>query len=118
MKKNKIKILSYFVKRLKDNGYVVWKIMDKYNVGDPRRWTILVNPGMESVYITCFVNDEYLDYQPSYTFSDGNTRFNSNLKIKTVSMEVIITHLHENGINGDSDLYKHSDKINTYVNEK
>lgn len=118
MKKNKIKNLSYFVKRLKDSGYIVWKIMDKYNVGDSRRWTILVNPGMESVYISCFINDEYMDYQPSFSFDDGGLRYTNNLKIQTASMEVIVTHLHEQGVTGDSHLYKHTDKINTYVHEE
>ena len=114
--KNRIKNLSYFVKRLKDNGFIVWKIMDQYNVGDPRKWTILINPGIESAYITCFVNDEYLDYQSSFSFDDGGIRFKNNLKIKTLSMEVIITHLIKNGIDPDPALYHHLDKINNYNN--
>ena len=113
--KNRIKNLSYFVKRLRDNGYVVWKIFNEYNIGDSRKWTILVNPGMESVFITCYVNDEYLDYQPSFSFSDDGSRFKNNLKIKTTSMEVVMTHLIESGIKGDSILYKK--EINNNDNE-
>ena len=104
--KNKIKNCSYFIKRLRDNNFVVWKIFDDYNIGDSRKWTILVNPGMESVYITCHVNDEYLDYQGSFSFIDDGTRFKNNMKLQTVSMEVIMTHLIEHGVTTDSNLYK------------
>jgi hypothetical protein len=104
--KNKIKNCSYFTKRLRDNNFVVWKIFDEYNIGDPRRWTILVNPGMESVYITCYVNDEVLDYQPSFAFDDAGVRFKNNMRIRTLSMEVIMTHLIEHGVTPDSNLYK------------
>ena len=105
--KNKIKNCSYFVKRLRDNGFVVWKIFNEYNVGDSRKWTLLVNPGMESVYITCHVNEEVLDYNPSFAFLDDGTRFPSNkMKIKTCSMEVIMTYLIEHGVTPDSNLYK------------
>lgn len=104
--KNKIKNCSYFMKRLRDNNFVVWKIFDKYNIGDPRKWTLLVNPGMESVYITCYVNDEYLDYQASFSFNADNSRFKNNLKLQTSSMEVIITHLLEHGVSPDSNLYR------------
>lgn len=104
--KNKIKNCSYFTKRLRDNNFVVWKIFDEYNIGDSRRWTILVNPGMESVYITCYINDEVLDYQASFSFDDDSTRFKNNMRIKTLSMEVIMTHLFEHGVTADSNLYK------------
>jgi hypothetical protein len=113
--KNKIKNCSYFTKRLRDNNFVVWKIFDKYNVGDNRKWTLLINPGMESVYITCFINEEYLDYQPSFSFVDDGNRFPpNNMKIKTNSMEVIMTHLIEHSISPDSNLYK---KVNNNVDE-
>ena len=114
--KKRIQNLSYFVKRLKDNGFITWKIMNKYNLGDPRKWTILVNPGLDSVYITCFVNDEYLDYEPSFSFDDGGVQFKNNLKIKTLSMEVIINHLYEKGVEPDQNLFKHTEKINSYDN--
>ena len=104
--KNRIKNCSYFTKRLRDNNYIVWKIFDDYNIGDSRKWTILVNPGRVSCYITCYVNDEYLDYTPSFAFSDDGSRFKQNMKIKTISMEVIMTHLIESGIQPDSNLYR------------
>lgn len=112
--KNRIKNLSYFVKRLKDNGYIVWKIMDSYNVGDTRKWTVLVNPGMESVFITCYINDSELDYNAVFEFDGGHLRFNNNIKIQTHSMEVIINYLIENDVTGDSNLFKHKNKLNNY----
>ena len=112
--KNKLKNLSYFVKRLRDNSFVVWKIFNEYNIGDSRKWTILVNPGMESVYITCHINEEYLDYQPSFSFTDDGSRFKNILKVKTDSMEVIMTHLFEHGISSDSNLYER--EVNNNVN--
>ena len=35
--KNKITTLSYFVKRLKDSGFNVWKICNNYAHSDPRK---------------------------------------------------------------------------------
>ena len=112
--KNKIKNCSYFMKRLRDNNFVVWKIFGEYNIGDSRKWTILINPGMESVYVTCYVNNEYLDYQPSFSFNDDGARFKNNLKLQTSSMEVIITHLVEHGVSPDSNLYRK--EVNNNVN--
>jgi len=37
---NKITTQSYFIKRLKDSGYVVYKIFDQYGEADPRSWTV------------------------------------------------------------------------------
>lgn len=96
--KNKISTLSYFIKRLKDNKYTVWKIFDAYNVGDPRKWTIMVNPGYQSVYITCKINNERLKNEPYFTFDDGNAYIPSNISLATQSMQVIINKLIECGI--------------------
>ena len=43
-KKNKLKTAGYFIKRLKDNGFVTLRIFDKYSEADPRKWTVLVDP--------------------------------------------------------------------------
>ena len=59
--KNKIRTPSYFMKRLRDNGFIVWRIFNSYGKHDPRRWTVLVDPGCSSVFITCFTNKEFLD---------------------------------------------------------
>lgn len=103
--KNKITTLGYFTKRLKDNGFVVWKIFNKYAESDSRHWSILVNPGEESVYITCFVNADGLNSIPVFEFNDGSNIFRTNLKVSSSSMVVIINHLLTNGVTQNSTLY-------------
>ena len=96
-KKNKLKTAGYFIKRLKDNEFVTLRIFDKYSESDPRRWTVLVDPGGASVYITCFENTpfrgEYL-----FNFNDGNQNFNNNFSLKTDSIEVVVSKLIKLGV--------------------
>jgi hypothetical protein len=104
--KNKIHTLSYFKKRLKDCGYVVWDIMNKYSIEDPRKWTIMLNPSVESLYITCVVNREELGSLPEFELNDGGLRFQKNLTVRTSSMEVIVNLLASKGINSDTSFYR------------
>ena len=96
-KKNKLKTAGYFIKRLKDNDFVTLRIFDKYSESDPRKWTVLIDPGGASVYVTCFENtpfkDEYL-----FNFNDGNQNFNNNFSLKTFSIEVVVRKLLETGV--------------------
>ena len=103
--KNKIQTLSYFKKRLKDNGFIVWDIMNKYSMGDPRKWTIMINPSIETVYVTCAVNRDELGGTPEFDFNDGGLRFQKNLTLKTSSMEVIIKFLVDKDILPDDSFY-------------
>lgn len=96
--KNKIQTLSYFKKRLKDNGYVIWDIMNKYSMADPRKWTVMLNPGVESIYITCVVNRDELGGSPEFEINDGGLRFQKNLTLKTSSMEVVVNMLTDKGV--------------------
>jgi hypothetical protein len=95
--KNKITTLSYFVKRLKDCGFVTWKIFNKYAASDPRKWTILVDPTNTSIYITCYENKDY-NNEKLFEFNDGGRLFPRNFSIKTSSMEVIVTTLIEKNV--------------------
>lgn len=95
--KNKITTLSYFIKRLKDNGLVVWKICDNYALSDPRKWTIMVDPGNASVFITCYENKDFKS-EKMFEFNDGGRLFPRNFSIKTTSMEVIVTTLLTKGV--------------------
>ena len=101
-KKNKLKTAGYFIKRLKDNDFVTFKIFDKYSETDPRKWTVLVDPGVSSVYITCFENTpfrgEYL-----FSFNDGNQNFNNNFSLKTDSIEVVVSRLLKNNVTQKED---------------
>jgi len=96
-KKNKLKTAGYFIKRLKDNGFVTLRIFDKYSEADPRKWTILVDPSGASVYITCFENTpfkgEYL-----FNFDDGNQNFRGNFSLRTDSIEVVVQRLLSNNV--------------------
>lgn len=102
--KNKIHTLAYFKKRLKDSGYVVWDIMNKYGQPDPRKWTIMINPSVESVFVTCIVNREEPGVH-EFEINDSGHRFQRNLMLRTSSMEVIVNFLSSKGIVPDA-LYK------------
>tara|TARA_R100000963_G_C4605427_1_gene77661 strand:+ start:251 stop:589 length:339 start_codon:yes stop_codon:yes gene_type:complete len=95
--KNKLKTAGYFIKRLKDNDFITFKVFDKYSETDPRKWTVLVDPGGSSVYVTCFENTpfrgEYL-----FSFNDGNQNFNNNFSLKTDSIEVVVSKLLRTGV--------------------
>lgn len=103
--KNRIQTLSYFKKRLKDNGYVIWDVMNKYALEDPRKWTVMINPSIESVFVTCVVNREELGALPEFQFDDGGMRFQKNLTLKTSSMEVVVNLLNNKSILPDNSLY-------------
>ena len=98
--KNKIKTPSYFMKRLRDNGFIVLRIFDRYGKHDPRRWTVLIDPGLSSVFITCFSNKDF-NGDLMFELNDGGILFNKNYSIKTDSIEVIITYLLERGVNNN-----------------
>ena len=94
--KNKLRTPGYFIKRLKDSGFATLRMFDKYGEHDSRRWTVLVDPGGVSVYVTCFENlpfkGEFL-----FSFSDGNQRFKRGYVLKTNSIEVVVQRLLDHG---------------------
>ena len=90
---NKVSTQSYLIKRLRDSGYNVIKLDGiTYTESDSRKWTILLDNAVSSVFITCMKNNELQLY-------DGN-RFikNTKLKIDTSSVEVLIEFLNSCGI--------------------
>ena len=99
--KNKIYTSGYFIKRLKDSGFIVWKIFNNYSENDSRYWTILVNPGQESVYITCHINRNELNTVLYEIYDSGNI-FKRNLFIATESIEIIINKLIQSGISNNT----------------
>lgn len=101
--KNKIKTAGYFIKRLKDNGFVVLKMFNAYSDADPRRWTVLVDPGYHSVYITCFTNKNEKG-EVMFEFDDGGIRFNKGFYLKTDSIEAVVNNLIEKGVNSNPKL--------------
>jgi hypothetical protein len=95
--KNNIKTLSYFLKRLRDSGFVAIKLFNSYNDHDPRRWTIMVDPEGACVMITCYENKEFRG-DVYFEMNDGGNRFVKNYNLKTKSMEVVITNLLERNV--------------------
>lgn len=95
--RNKISTAGYFIKRLKDNGFITHRIFSSYAESDPRRWTILIEPGNSSVYVTCYENKDTFK-EILFEINDGGIRFPKNYSIKTSSIEVIVTTLLSKGI--------------------
>jgi hypothetical protein len=60
MANNKITTNSYFIKRLRDSGYIVDKVFNDYSKQDPRCWTVVIDPKGSSIMITLFNNHNYL----------------------------------------------------------
>ena len=102
---NKITTLSYFVKRLKDSGYIVYKIFDSYSEADPRHWTVLIDPGNASIYCTCYINYKDMFGETFFELYDGGQYIPEKFKLKTDSIEVIISYLVKYGINNKSENY-------------
>ena len=101
---NKITTQSYFIKRLKDSGYIVYKLFDEYSEADPRSWTVMIDPHGASVICTCYNNDSVFG-ENYFEFYDGGQFIPEKFKLKTDSIEVIITYLVKYGINNKSELY-------------
>lgn len=98
MIKNKISTLGYFLKRLRDCGFIAIKLYDKYSFQDPRKWMLMIDPGGRSVTITCYENKEFKG-DVIFEINDGGSLFPKNYNLKTNSMEIIITTLLEKGVN-------------------
>jgi len=90
--------MSYFMKRLRDNGYIVDRLFTGYAVVDSRAWTIIVDPGCASLIITCYQNDPELG-RSYFELYDGGKFVPGRLKIETSSIETIIGYLVKFGIN-------------------
>jgi hypothetical protein len=94
---NKLTTLGYTLKRLRDSGYTAIKLFADYSEIDPRAWTILIDPGVSSVFCTCYINDPYLG-DTFFELYDGNQFIPGRLNLKTSSFEVIVEHLVKLGI--------------------
>jgi hypothetical protein len=117
MSKNKLRTPSYFIKRLRDNGFIVVKLFAIYSKSDPRQWTVMVNPTEASVLITCYANKNNID-EILFEIDDGGKRVPKNFFIKTSSIEVIIDYLLGHGVSNNIDYPGRdrylSKRLNTY----
>ena len=90
--RNKLSTPSYFIKRLKDNKFSTFKVFGNYSDLDPRKWTILIDPGVSSIYVTCFENKTQ-NKEVLFEFNDGGRLFPKNFSLKTESIEIVVTTL-------------------------
>lgn len=97
MKNNNIATAGYFIKRLRDNGYITIRLFSEYSMADPRKWSVVVDPGGQSLVITCYQNKEFKG-DMYFEFNDGGNKFPNNYKLKTQSMEIVIMTLVEKDI--------------------
>ena len=104
MAKNKVTTYSYFIKRLRDCGYVVDKIFNEYAYSDPRSWTVIVDPNVASIIITCYNNHNDMG-EEYFEMYDGGQFVPERFKIKTSSIEVIVEYLVKFHINNKSSSY-------------
>jgi hypothetical protein len=104
MSTNKVTTLGYLLKRLRDSGYFACKIFTEYGEADPRMWTIVIDPGVASVFCTCYVNNPLMsDYY--LELYDGGQFIPGRLKLKTSSFEVLVEYLVKYGINNKAVTY-------------
>jgi hypothetical protein len=104
MSKNKITTCSYFIKRLRDSGYVVDKLFNDYADSDPRSWTAIVDPTVASILVTCYNNHNDLG-EEYFEMHDGGQFIPERFKIKTSSIEVIVEYLVKFNINNKASTY-------------
>ena len=97
MKNNNVATQGYFVKRLRDSGFIVLKMFDKFQYFDSRKWTVLVDPENSAVFITCYQNKNTKG-EVFFEINDGGNKFPKNYNVKTRSMEIIMTLLIERGV--------------------
>ena len=86
---NKIRTPGYFIKRLRDNKFGVLRVFQNYGIHDSRRWTILVDPGGASIFVTCY-NNKNFNNEIMFEFNDGGNLFHKHFSISTESIEVIV----------------------------
>ena len=115
-KKTRPSNLEYFTMRMKNSGYRVERIFTMYSYNDPRVWTVIIDPGQASIVCTCYVNRQDLD-DTQFEFYDGGQFIPSNMKIKTSSVDVLITHLVKYGINNKDTAYP-KNVLNPFVTEE
>jgi len=65
----------------------------------------MIDPGHASIFCTCYVNHGDMFGETYFEFYDGGQFIPEKFKLKTDSIEVIITYLVKYGINNKSELY-------------
>lgn len=100
---NNISTPGYFIKRLRDAGFIVIRLFDKFAPEDSRKWMVCVNPSQESVVITChnvFLEDRDLI---KFQLDDGGNKWPKNYFLMTSSINIVIQELKEKEINTNNE---------------
>ena len=82
---------------MRDSGYCVLRVFQQFNIIDPRKWVVLIDPGGASIFLTCYHNKDF-NNQVMFEFNDGGNYFQKNYSVSTESIEVIVQILVEKGI--------------------
>ena len=101
---NKLTTMGYFMKRLRDSGYVVDRLFMTYSMTDSRTWSVVIDPGCASIFVTCYQNDPEMG-QSYFELFDGGKFIPGRLKLETNSIETFIGYLVNFGINNKSKVY-------------
>jgi len=113
--RNKIKTPGYFIKRLRDNGFIAIKLFSVFSKSDPRRWTVIVNPSERSVFITCYNNKDGLG-DVVFELNDGGQGIPKNVYLSTNSIEVIIDYLISHGVSNNTEYQGRSRYLSKRLN--
>ena len=97
MSGNKLTTMGYFKKRLRDSGYRVEDLYRSYSHGDPRTWSVVIDPGVASVFCTCYENAEQQG-ETYFEIYDGGQFIPGRFKVQTSSIEVFVEYLTKFGI--------------------
>jgi hypothetical protein len=118
--KNKLRTPGYFIKRLRDNNFVVVRLFSVFGKHDPRRWTVIINPTGNSVFCTCYINKNEMG-EVLFELDDGGAKIPKNFYLKTESIEVVIDFLLKNGITNSDYIGKSryfTKRLNNNIDEK
>lgn len=94
---NMITDRAYFTRRLRNSGWAVDTVVDKYLPTDKRLWTLIISRNNSNVLITCR-NDGTFSFYDGQQFFDDSSQ-DRKIYHSTKSMEVIQTNLVTAGIN-------------------
>jgi hypothetical protein len=114
---NKLTTLGYFKKRMRDSGYIVDDSYRNYSQMDPRTWTVIIDPGVASVFCTCYTNANKDGMENSqvgdfyFELYDGGQYIPNRFVLKTSSIEVLIEYLAKFGINNKAPQYNNPQYI-------
>lgn len=104
---NKLTTMGYFIKRLRDSGYVVDRLYTNYAYSDPRSWSVVIDPRNASIFCTCYQNDPSLG-STYFEIYDGGQYIPGRFKIETSSVETFVEWLVKFNINNKARGYPNS----------